>query len=339
MTEETMRAGLCEDWCAYDDLKLTDMPRPNAGAKLEPGQARVAVRYSGVSFATTLVVAGKYQRKPPLPFAPGTEIAGEVLEVADGVSHCKVGDRVFGAIDWGGYAEEAVVPAVNLHVLPEPLALDASVALAISYPTSYGGLVWRANLQAGEWLLVHGAAGGVGLAAVEIGLALGAKVIGVASSAEKRELLAARGVDAAIDGETLKEQVMEITGGAGVDVVYDPVGGTVSRASISCLRPDGRLVSIGYAGGEIPEIGFNILLVKNISVMGFNYGEYVGWGLKDRRVEFAPRVDAAQAQLLAWWRDGKINPTIHACLPLDQFREAMAEVENRRAIGRVVLGI
>ena len=335
MTDAPMRAVLCEGWCEFDDLKLIEMPRP----EMKPGHVRLKVLYAGVSFATTLVVAGRYQRKPLLPFAPGTEIAGEVIEVADGVTRCKPGDVVYGAIDWGGYAEEAVVPAVNLHVLPAGqsggLAADAAPALAISYPTSYGGLVWRADLQPDEWLLVHGAAGGVGLAAVEIGLALGAKVIGVASSTEKRAVVESRGATA-INGEDLKAQVMDISGG-GVDVVYDPVGGSVARPSISCLKPDGRLVTIGYAGGEIPAIGFNILLVKNISVMGFNYGEYVGWGLVDRREEYAPRVDAAQKQLLDWWQAGKIEPTVHARFPLEQFREAMAEVQNRKAIGRVVL--
>ena len=142
MTNDTMRAVLCEKWCDYDDLILTEMSRP----ALQAGHARIAVRYAGVSFATTLVVAGKYQRKPPLPFAPGTEIAGEVIEVAQGVTRCKAGDIVFGAIDWGGYAEEAVVPAVNLYALGEDLNMAAATGLAISYPTSYGGLVWRANM-------------------------------------------------------------------------------------------------------------------------------------------------------------------------------------------------
>lgn len=332
MTDAAMRAVLCEDWCEFDELKLTEMPRP----EMKPGHARIRVRAAGVSFATTLVVAGKYQRKPPLPFAPGTEIAGEVVEVADGVSRIAPGDRVFGAIDWGGYAEEAVVPAVNLHRLPDTLPMDAATALAISYPTSYGGLVWRARLEAGETLLVHGAAGGVGLAAVEIGVALGAKVIGVASSEAKRAVIEERGA-VAIDGSDLKNQVMAISDG--VDVVYDPVGGDLARETLSCLRPDGRLVSIGYAAGGIPEIGYNILLVKNISVMGFNYGEYVGWGLVDRRDEYAPRVDEWQRQLLEWWREGRIQPTVHARFPLEQFCEAMAEVQNRRAIGRVVLEI
>ncbi|MBL25215.1 MAG: quinone oxidoreductase [Rhodospirillaceae bacterium] len=327
-----MRAVLCEEWCDFDDLKMTDLARPELG----PGQARIAVRYAGVSFATTLVVAGKYQRKPPLPFAPGTEIAGEVLDVADGVTRIKPGDRVFGAIDWGGYAEEVCVPAVNLHVLPEELPFDAAPALAISYPTSFGGLIWRARLDRGETLLVHGAAGGVGLAAVEIGVALGATVIGVASSEEKRAVVESRGA-AAIDGSELKKQVLERSGG--VDVVYDPVGGDMARETLSCLKPDGRLVSIGYAAGGIPEVGYNILLVKNISVMGFNYGEYVGWGLVDRRDEYAPRVDDAQKQLLDWWQGGQIQPTVHARFPLEQFREAMAEVQDRRAIGRVVMEI
>lgn len=333
MGVETMRAVICDDWCDYDDLRLGEAPVPD----LSPGSVRIGISHAGVSFATTLVVAGKYQRKPPLPFVPGTEVSGTVLDCGDGVSRCRPGDRVLAAIDWGGYAEQTVAREANVHVIPDGLPLDAAVALCISYPTSFGGLIWRGGLAEGETLLVHGAAGGVGLAAVEIGLAVGARVIAVANGEEKQRVLRERGAHHVIGTEGFREQVEGITGGAGLDVVYDPVGGAVSRPSISCLRPGGRLVTIGYAGGEIPSIGFNVLLVKNVSVMGFNWGEYVGWGPRDRRDEFAEPVSEMMTRLLDWWLDGKIAPAVHATFDLADFRDAMREVRQRRAIGRVVL--
>lgn len=328
-----MRAVVCEDWCDYDDLTVGTAPLPD----MVPGGVRIRIEYAGVSFATTLVVSGKYQRKPPLPFVPGTEVAGTVLECGDGVTRCKPGDRVLAAVDWGGYAEQMVAREANVHVVPEGLPLDAAVALCISYPTSFGGLCWRANLAKDETVLVHGAAGGVGLAAVEIAMAVGARVIAVANGDEKQSILRERGVEHVIATDGFREQVEEITGGDGLDVVYDPVGGPVSRPSISCLRPGGRLVTIGYAAGEIPSIGFNVLLVKNISVMGFNWGEYVGWSPVDRREQYADAVAEMMQTLLAWWQDGKIHPTVHAAFDLADFRDAMREVRGRRAIGRVVL--
>ena len=333
MAGDTMRAVICDDWCDYDDLRLGETDLPD----LPAGGVRIGISHTGVSFATTLVVAGKYQRKPPLPFVPGTEISGTVLECGTGVNRCKPGDRVLAAIDWGGYAEQTVAREANVHVIPEGLPLDAAIPLCISYPTSYGGLIWRGGLAEGETLLVHGAAGGVGLAAVEIGLAIGARVIAVANGDEKQQVLRQRGVHHVIETDGFRDQVEEITGGAGLDMVYDPVGGAVSRPSISCLRPGGRLVTIGYAGGEIPSIGFNVLLVKNVSVMGFNWGEYIGWGPVDRRDEFAEPVSAMMAQLFDWWQGGRISPTVHATFDLGDFREAMREVRQRRAIGRVVL--
>ncbi len=328
-----MRAVVCEDWCDYDELTVGTAPVPD----IAPGGVRIGIEYAGVSFATTLVVAGKYQRKPPLPFIPGTEVSGTVLECGDGVTRCKPGDRVLAAVDWGGYAEQMVAREANVHVVPDGLPLDAAVALCISYPTSYGGLVWRANLAKDETVLVHGAAGGVGLAAVEIATAIGARVIAVANGDEKQAILRDRGIEHVIATDGFRDEVEEITGGKGLDVVYDPVGGPVSRPSISCLRPGGRLVTIGYAAGEIPSIGFNVLLVKNISVMGFNWGEYVGWSPVDRRAQYAEAVAEMMQSLLAWWRDGKINPTVHAAFDLADFRDAMREVRDRRAIGRVVL--
>ena len=192
-------------------------------------------------------------------------------------------------------------------------------------------------LAKGETVLVHGAAGGVGLAAVEIAMAVGARVIAVANGDEKQAILRDRGVEHVIATDGFREKVEEIAGGNGLDVVYDPVGGPVSRPSISCLRPGGRLVTIGYAAGEIPSITFNVLLVKNISVMGFNWGEYVGWSPVDRREQYAAAVAEIMQTLLGWWQEGKIRPTVHAAFDLADFRDAMRGVRGRRAIGRVVL--
>ncbi|MCG8690728.1 MAG: NADPH:quinone oxidoreductase family protein [Minwuiales bacterium] len=332
-----MRCVLCEDWCDYDDLMVTETDPP----PMRPGGVRIRIRFAGVSFATTLVVSGRYQRKPPLPFVPGTEVAGEVIECADGVNRCKPGDRVFAMIDWGGYAEQVVAAQENVHVLPDGLDLEAAVALPSSYGTSYGALVWRAKLTRGERLLVHGAAGGVGLAAVEIGKALGATVYAVAGGSDKVAALRDRSADAVIDGraEDFRTRVKELTDGEGVDVVFDPVGGEVFDNSLRCLADDGRLLTIGYTSGAIPTIPANQLLLKNVAVMGFNWGQYVGWGLKDERRRYADRTAAAMAALVAWWQAGKLHPTIHARFPLEDFRTAMAEVRNRRAIGRVVLAV
>jgi len=333
MTGEMMRAVLCTEWCDYDELQLTEAPVPD----MRPGGVRIGIRYAGVSFATTLVVAGKYQRKPPLPFVPGTEVSGTVLECAPDVTNCKPGDRVLAVIDWGGYAEQVVARAENVHVIPDGLPEDAAVALCISYPTSYGGVCWQGRLQAGETLLVHGAAGGVGLAAAEIGRAVGARVIAVANGAAKHAALEERGFSTVIETAGFRESVEEITAGAGVDVVFDPVGAGVTRPSLSCLRTGGRLVTIGFAGGEIPSVPVNLLLLKNIGVVGFNWGEYAGWSPVDRRADYVDEVRDMMAQLFDWWMAGKIRPAVHARFDLAEFRRGMAEVRGRRAIGRVVL--
>ena len=330
-----MRAVLCEDWCDFDDLKLTEIAPP----PMRPGGVRIRTHFAGISFAVSLVVAGRYQRRPPLPFAPGTEVAGEVLEVADGVARCKPGDRVVASVDWGGFAEQVVAAEENVFVLPDGLPLEDAVPVPMAYGTSYGAVVWRAELKPGQSMLVHGAAGGVGLAAVEIGKALGAAVIASASTDEKRALLKERGADAVLDSrETrFRETVRDLTGGRGVDVVFDPIGGAVFHESLRALAVGGKLVTIGYASGEIPQIGINLLLLKNIGVMGFNWGGYVGWGPVDERKRYASEVKAAMDRLFAWWREGRINPTVHRRFDLAQFREAMAEVRERRSVGRVVL--
>jgi NADPH2:quinone reductase len=328
-----MRALVCDQWCDYNDLTVRDIPEP----EMRPGAVRVCVAAAGVSFSTQIVVAGKYQRKPPLPFVPGTDIAGTVIEVADDVTDLKPGMRVFAPVDWGGSAEQVIVDAIHATILPEPLDLEASVALPVSYSTAASALMWRARLGPGDWLLVHGAGGGVGLAAVEIAKALGARVIARAG-ADKHGILTARGADAVIDSAapSFREDVLRLYGG-GVQAVLDPLGGAIFDESLRCLAEGGTLVSIGYVSGKIPEVAANIVMLKNIAVAGLNWGLYIGWSPGDNRAHYAPRAQALWAQLVDWWQAGKIAPAVHARFPLADFRAAMGEVRDRRAVGRVVL--
>lgn len=328
-----MRALVCDHWCDYDDLTVRDFPEP----ALRPGSVRVRVEAAGVSFSTQIVVAGKYQRKPPLPFVPGTDIAGTVIEAAADVTGLAPGMRVFAPIDWGGSAQQAVVDAIHATVLPEPLDLAAAVALPVSYSTAASALMWRARLGAGDWILVHGAGGGVGLAAVEIAKALGARVIARAG-VDKHDLLTSRGADAVIDSAapSFRDDVLRLSGG-GTQAVLDPMGGAIFDESLRCLAEGGTLVTIGYVSGRIPEAAANILMLKNIAVAGLNWGLYIGWSPGDNRALYAPRAQALWRQLVDWWQAGKIAPHVHARYPLAEFRAAMAEVRSRRAVGRVVL--
>lgn len=331
-----MRAVICRRWCEYDELEIEDVRVPEPG----PGEVLIRIAYCGVSFATQLVVAGKYQRKPPLPFSPGTDVVGEIAAVGQGVTRLKPGDPVVAAIDWGGYAEYAVVREETVY--PIPPGIEAGPALAavpLSYGTSYGGLAWRARLQPGETLLVHGAAGGVGLAAVELGKALGARVVATASSEAKREVALAHGADHALPAERFREAVLALTDGRGADVIYDPVGGDVFDQSLRTIAPDGRIVIIGFAGGRIQQVPGNLLLLKNASACGFNFGEYIGWSPVDRRAFFAPKVQAMMADIFAMIGAGKLKPRLAGLYPLERFREAMAELRARRSIGKVVLQI
>ncbi len=329
-----MRAVVCESWREFDQLELKDIPPP----PLRPGAVRIKVVAAGISFATQLVVAGKYQRKPPLPFTPGTEVAGTVLESAPDVPHpLPPGTRVFAVADWGAMAEEVVVDAIHVVPVPDGLPLEAAVAFPISYPTAGSALLWRAKLQPGQWLLVQGAAGGVGLAAVEIAKALGAHVIARAG-ATKHEMLRARGADAVLDSALpFKDEVRRMTGGRGVDVVLDVLGGAAFDEGLRCLADGGTLLTLGYAAGGIPQLGVNLLLLKNIAVAGVNWGAYVGWSPGYNRQDWAAQCQALWAQLTTWWAAGKLRPEVHAAFPLEQFREAMAEVSGRRSVGRVIV--
>ncbi|MGS1109499.1 NADPH:quinone oxidoreductase family protein [Achromobacter anxifer] len=327
---------LCTHWGHWSELEMRRLPR----LALQAGQVRLRVRHAGVGFALSLFVAGKYQRKPPLPFTPGTEVAGEILEVAPDVGHLAPGQRVMAALDWGGYAEEAVATAATVYPLPDGVELAHAAALPITSGTVWTALSWRARLKPGQTLLVHGAGGALGSAAVQIGRLMGARVVATASTALKRDAAVSLGAEQALpaDGRTLPE-VFKKAYPEGADVVFDPVGGDLFDASLRCAGQGARLLTIGYASGRIPQIPANILLLKNLSVMGFNYGQYIGWGLRDERERYAPRVrDAMETMLVAVAR-GAMRPPAIQRYPFANWREAVDATMSRRAIGKVILDL
>src|SRR5882672_1204572 len=322
-----MRAVLCKAFGGPDSLVVEEVAPP----PLLPGTARVAVHAAGVNFGDTLMVAGTYQEKPPFPFTPGFEIGGQVIEVAAEVSGLKPGDRVMGTLSHGGYADEAVVPATDLT--PIPAAMDYAVAAGfpVAYGTSHGALEWRARLTAGETLLVHGAAGGVGITAVEIGKAMGATVIATAGSTEKLAIAQRHGADQLIDysREDIRERVKALTGGRGVDVVYDPVGGDAFDAGLRSIAWEGRIVVIGFAGGRVPQIPANLVLVKNCDIIGFYWGSY--------RQRKPTVVRDSYQQLFRWFEAGKLAPHVSARFDLADVAAAFGALRSRRSTGKIVL--
>jgi NADPH:quinone reductase len=324
-----VRAVRCRRWGGTADLTIEDIDSP----ELTPGSVRIAVRAAGVNFADTLIIAGQYQNRPPLPFTPGFEVAGEVVACAAGVTRWRPGDRVLAVVDCGGFAEEVVAPESNVCGLPDAVDDITAAGFPIAYGTSHLGLKYRANLAAGEILLVHGAAGGVGLTAVEIGRRMGATVIATAGSGAKLKVAAEYGAEHLIDyrSEDIREKVKEITGGRGADVVYDPVGGDVFEASLRCTAAGGRILVVGFASGTVPQIPANILLVKNLTVIGYSWGPYR---------QLAPEMmKASFAELLVWLAEGKIRPHVSRTFPLEQAREALDALRARRSTGKIVLTV
>lgn len=329
-----MLAVRCHEWMPYQQLEIEDVPVPKAG----PGQVRIAVHYAGMSFATSLVTEGRYQRKPPRPFSPGTEIAGVVDQVAADVTHLKPGDRVAAGIDWGGHAEYAVTDATTVYRLPDALSFDIAPQLPLSYGTSYAALAWRAKVQAGETVLIHGATGAVGLAAVGFARAMGAVVVATASTPEKLALAREHGADRTVlfpSPTALDDLRAALPGGA--DVVFDPIGGDAFEASLRCIANSGRILVIGFAGGRVQQIPANILLVKDVTVLGFNFGNYVGWGRVDERKRHESAMRAAMERIFAWCVDGTIRPLTSHRFPLREYRAAMETVLGRRSMGKVLL--
>ncbi len=322
-----MRAVLCTKWGEPADLTAGEAPEPSPG----PGQVLIAVEAAGLNVADTLLIAGKYQEKPALPFVPGAEAAGKVLEVGERVTRIRPGDRVLAMLARGGFAERVVADETEVMALPEAMDFTTAAGFPIAYGTAHGALVWRAALASGEVLLVHGAAGGVGLATVEVGKALGATVIASASGADKLAVAKAHGADMLVDtGEAdLRGRVKALTDGRGADVIVDPVGGDVFDASLRCIAWGGRIVVIGFAGGRIPQIPANILLVKNVSAVGFYWGSY-------RRRDPA-RIAAQFEQLFGWYQAGRLKPHVSHVLPLARVADAMALLLGRKSTGKVVL--
>jgi NADPH2:quinone reductase len=308
-------------------LKLEERVLPPPGK----GEVRVRLRAASVNFPDILMVQGKYQLKPDLPFSPGMEGAGDVVAVGDGVTRVKAGDKVVFGSRFGCYAEEIVVPEVAVRALPHGFDYAKGAAYPAAYLTAYVGLVRRGTLQAGETLLVHGAAGGVGLAAVDLGRLLGATVIATASSDEKRAFLKSYGADHVLPSSGFREAVKDLTQGRGADVIYDPVGGDVFDESVRCIAFDGRLLVIGFTSGRIPTVSVNMPLIKGFSVVGVRAGEY-GRQFPAKGVENIRTIDA-------WAAEGKIRPHVCATFPLERALDAMAMLQNRKVIGKVVLSL
>lgn len=322
-----MRAVLCKAFGPRTDLRIESIPSPVVGV----GEVLIAVEACGVNFFDGLVVEGKYQTKPDRPFSPGSEVAGVVKAVGPGVGSVVPGARVLAFAGFGGYAEEVVVEASRVFPIPDAMSFVEAAGFLITYGTSHHALKDRARIMPGETLLVLGAAGGVGLTAVELGKRMGARVIAAASSEDKLTLCRSYGADETIDysHEDLRERVKELTGGRGADVIYDPVGGVMTEAAVRSLGLFGRHLVIGFAAGDIPKIPLNLLLLKQTSLIG------VFWGAHAR---IAPEKNAENvAELLRWFADGKLKPHISATYPLDRYSEALDVVMERAARGKVVL--
>jgi NADPH2:quinone reductase len=322
-----MKAMVATRWCEPSELEYTDVPDAEPGA----GQVLIETRAAGCNFPDILMVQGKYQVKPPLPFSPGHEIAGVVRAVGAGVTRVRPGERVIANLEWGGYAQRAVTAAERVYRIPDAMPFDQAAAFFVVYQTGYAALVRRAALQPGEWLLVHGAAGGVGLAAVQLGKALGARVIATAGTPEKLEIARQSGAEVLIDYRTEDwiERVKAVTSGAGADVIYDPVGGDVFDGSTKCIGFEGRLLTIGFAGGRIPSVAINRVLLKNFSVVG------VHWGYYQRRG--SPLVEEWMDALLKLYGQGHIHPVIYRTYPLREAASALRALASRESYGKVVL--
>lgn len=322
-----MKAVMCKEYGMPDTLVLEELPPLRAGK----GQVVVTVKACGVNFPDTLIIQGKYQFRPPMPFAPGSEFAGIVREVGDGVTHVRVGDRVFAVTTYGGFAQEALVDAARLIPMPPGVDFPVAASFLLTYATSYHALKDRAQLQPGETLLVLGAAGGVGLAAIEIGKQLGARVLAAASSDEKLETCRQHGADETINytGEDLRERIKQFTAGKGVDVVYDPVGGEYSEPALRSIAWKGRFLVVGFAAGNIPRIPLNLALLKGCSIVGVFWGAFT---------EREPQRSAQNlSELLALLSQGKLKPHISATYPLERAPDALNDMLNRKVQGKVVI--
>jgi len=324
-----MRAVVCHHFGPPESLALEEIEEPTAG----PDEVVVEVRAAALNFPDVLMIEGKYQSQPPFPFVPGGEFAGVVRAVGRDVTHWQPGDAVFGATGYGALVERIAIAAARLRRIPPGMSFAQASGISTTYGTSYYALKQRAALQRGETLLVLGAAGGVGIAAVELGKALGARVIAAASTDEKLAVARSAGADELVnyaDGE-LKEKVKALTGGRGADVIYDPVGGDLFEQCMRCINWNGRVLVIGFTGGFIPKVPINLILLKGCQVVGVFYGS------------FSVREPALNEQnfreILALFEAGKINPLVGRTLPMTEYAAALRCLSGRTAIGKVVVEI
>ena len=322
-----MKALLCKQHGLPDTLVLEETPDPTPG----PGEVVVDMKAAGVNFPDVLIIQNKYQFKPPLPFAPGAELAGIVAAVGPEVARFKGGDRVIGSCGHGAFAEKVKVPAARLIPLPEGVDFETGAAFTLTYGTSWHAIKDRAALQPGETMLVLGAAGGVGLAAIEIGKALGARVIAAASSEEKLRVCREHGADATINysSEDLRERIKALTAGKGPDVVYDPVGGQFTEPAFRSIAWRGRYLVVGFANGEIPKLPLNLTLLKGAAVVGVFWGDHVAREPAQFAAELAAMFDLVAA--------GRLRPHISARYPLARGAQAIDDMMNRKVIGKVVI--
>ncbi len=322
-----MRAALCRAFGEDAQLEVDELADP----QVQPGSVVVDVHAAGVNFADTLMVQGQYQERPDPPFAPGIEAAGVVREVGQGVTRVAPGDRVIALVGHGAYAERLVAAEADLFRMPDQMDFVTGAGFLVAYGTAHGALRWRADLQAGETLVVHGAAGGVGLTTVEVGKAIGATVIATAGGPDKLQVAQQHGADHGIDYKTedVRQRIRDLTGGRGADVHFDPVGGAVFDASLRSVAWGGRLLVIGFASGKVPQIPANHLLVKNVSALGFYWGSYR---------KHAPDLLAEQFDELArWYVDGRLKPHVSHVLDLSEANRAHRLLRDRSSTGKVVL--
>lgn len=322
-----MKAIVCEAWGLPDTLVVRELPDvvPDAGKVV------IKVEAAGVNFPDVLIIQNKYQFKPELPFTPGGELAGTVTAVGEGVTQYKPGDRVIAFVGQGAFAQQIAVPEKSVMPMPPGMDFDTAAAITLTYGTSHHAVVDRAQLKAGETMLVLGAAGGVGLAAIEIGKALGARVIAAASSDEKLEICKQHGADATINYSTqdLREAIKATTDGKGPDVIYDPVGGIYAEPAFRSIGWRGRYLVVGFANGEIPKLPLNLTLLKGASLVGVFWGEYV------RR---EPKANmAAMHELMGWLAEGKIRPHISGRYALADTPKALNDMAARKVTGKVVI--
>ncbi|TDJ42953.1 MAG: NADPH:quinone oxidoreductase family protein [Gammaproteobacteria bacterium] len=324
-----MRAVLCHAFGPPESLTLEDVDAPVP----KPGEVLVDVHAAALNFPDVLMIEGKYQSQPPFPFAPGGELSGTVAALGEGVTDLQLGQAVFGGVGSGAFVEQAAIAANRLRVKPDSMTFAQAAGISTTYGTSYHALKQRAALQPGETLLVLGAAGGVGLAAVELGKAMGARVIAAASNDEKLAVARAAGADELInyaDGE-LKDKVKALTDGKGADVIYDPVGGDLFDQCMRCINWNGRVLVIGFTGGYIPKVPINLILLKGCQVVGVFYGSFSAREPAVNEENFG--------QVLRWFETGTLKPLVGARYPMEEYAAALRCLSERRAIGKVVLEI